>query len=79
MIVSMNMPQKTPNAVMMLRLRFLLIVCQISSQRSKSKHRFVSVSLFIVSHRVDRLDPGRPAGRHVAGDHSGDDQYQRGA
>ena len=31
MIVSMNMPQKTPNAVMMLRLRFLLIVCQISS------------------------------------------------
>ena len=36
MIVSMNMPQKTPNAVMMLRLRFLLIVCQISSQRSKS-------------------------------------------
>ena len=36
--VSMKMPQKTPSAVMMLRLRFRRIVCQISFQRSVSKN-----------------------------------------
>ena len=35
--VSMKMPQKTPSAVMMLRLRFRAMVCQISFQRSVSK------------------------------------------
>ena len=76
MIVSMNMPQKTPNAVMMLRLRFLLIVCQISSQRSKSN--IVSSRFRYLLCRIASIVL-IPAGRHVAGDHSGDDQYQRGA
>ena len=35
--VSMKMPQKTPNAVMILRLRLRAMVCQISFQRSMSK------------------------------------------
>ena len=36
--MSMKIPQNTPSAVMMLRLRFRLIVCQISFQRSVSKN-----------------------------------------
>ena len=40
--VSMKMPQKTPSAVMMLRLRLREIVCHISFQRSVSKNPMAS-------------------------------------
>ena len=46
--VSMKMPQKTPSAVMILRLRFRAMVCQISFQRSVSKKDMVRAICYVV-------------------------------
>ena len=44
----MKIPQKTPSAVMMLRLRLREIVCQISFQRSVSKNPVIVWFLFFL-------------------------------
>ena len=46
--ISMKIPQKTPSAVMMLRLRLREIVCQISFQRSVSKNPVIVWFLFFL-------------------------------